>query len=168
MLLAAAAGILAASPARAQSTSAGEIRGRVVSAADRAPILGATVDVSVAPASSSSAAPAARAISGADGSFRVPGLRPGRYHVHIRSLGFSPWDSASVAVGSTSVDVGTVALVVAPLELQSVAVTEKRSDVQLAPDRNTYVVRDMPAAKGGTALDVLPPYLAWTWTSTTS
>ncbi|CAN5417655.1 TonB-dependent receptor [soil metagenome] len=33
--------------------------------------------------------------------------------------------------------------------------TEKRQDVQLAPDRNTYVVRDMPTAKGGTALDVL-------------
>ncbi|MGH7616059.1 MAG: TonB-dependent receptor plug domain-containing protein, partial [Gemmatimonadaceae bacterium] len=61
-----------------------------------------------------------------------------------------------MAVASTGVaDVGTVRLVAAALELQSVAVTEKRSDVQLAPDRNTYVVRDMPAAKGGTALDVL-------------
>ncbi len=51
--------------------------------------------------------------------------------------------------------VGTVSLVAAPLELQSVAVTETRPDIQLAPDRNTYVVRDMPAAKGGSALDVL-------------
>ncbi|HST08047.1 MAG TPA: TonB-dependent receptor, partial [Gemmatimonadaceae bacterium] len=31
----------------------------------------------------------------------------------------------------------------------------QRQDVQLAPDRNTYVVHDMPTTRGGTALDVL-------------
>jgi hypothetical protein len=34
-------------------------------------------------------------------------------------------------------------------------VTGQKRDVELAPDRNTYVVRDMPTTRGGTALDVL-------------
>jgi hypothetical protein len=135
----------------AQVTGTGEIHGRVVNNASKAPIAGATVDVTV----TGSGVALARATSGADGEFRVTGLKPGRYHVHIRWLGYSPRDLASVSIASAGVDVGTIALTAAPLELQSVAVTEKRPDVQLAPDRNTYVVRDMPAAKGGTALDVL-------------
>ena len=87
--------------------------------------------------------------------FHAKGLKPGRYHLHIRALGYTPWDIASVTLGSASVDVGTVSLTAVPLELQSIAVNERRQDVQLAPDRNTYVVRDMPTAKGGSALDVL-------------
>src|SRR5205085_60853 len=34
-------------------------------------------------------------------------------------------------------------------------VTMDRQAAQLAPDRNTYVVRDMTTTRGGTALDVL-------------
>jgi hypothetical protein len=134
-----------------QGTDTGEIRGRVVGDAGKGPIVGATVDVTA----SGSGATLARATSGADGVFRAQGLKPGRYHVHIRWIGYRPRDLASVTVASSSVDVGTVSLTAAPLELQSIAVTEKQQDVQLAPDRNTYVVRDMPTAKGGSALDVL-------------
>ena len=145
--------IVCAASARvvAQGTNKGEIRGRVVNTASKTPIVGATVDVT-APGSGGSLA---RAATGADGVFHVQGLKPGRYHVHIRRLGYKPWDIASVDVASSSVDVGTVALTAVPLELQSIAVTEKRQDVQLAPDRNTYVVREMPTTKGGNALDVL-------------
>ncbi|MFI5257104.1 MAG: TonB-dependent receptor domain-containing protein [Gemmatimonadales bacterium] len=135
----------------AQGTNTGEIHGRVVNAASRMPIDGATVDVIAA----GSAASIARAASGADGVFRTQGLEPGRYHLHIRGLGYKPLDIASVTVASSSVDIGTVALTAAALELESVAVIQQRQDVQLAPDRNTYVVRDMPTAKGGNALDVL-------------
>jgi outer membrane cobalamin receptor len=137
----------------AQGTGTAELFGRVIDAASRAPIAGATVDVSAVGAGA--AAPLTRATSGADGVFRTQGLKPGRYHVHIRWLGYTPWDRASVAIAAASVDLGTVALVAAPHALESVAVTEKRQEVQLAPDRNTYVVRDMPTAKGGSALDVL-------------
>ena len=138
-------------PVVAQSTSTGEIRGRVVDGASKAPIAGATVDASA----TGSVVTLARAASDADGVFLVKGLKPGRYRVQVRRLGFATFDRSSVTVGSSIVDVGTVTLTAAPLELQSVAVTEKRADVQLAPDRNTYVVRDMPTAKGGNALDVL-------------
>lgn len=135
----------------AQGARGGEIRGRVTSGTSAAPVPGATIDASVVGTS----ATLARATSAADGAFLLPRLAPGRYRLRIRALGYAPRDLPSVAVTTAAVDVGAVALVATPHELQSVAVTERRQEVQLAPDRNTYVVRDMPAAKGGSALDVL-------------
>lgn len=149
------------SPAAAQDTSAtggvttngGEIHGRVVNAAGKIPIGGARLDVT----SSVAGAPATHAFTGADGDFRFQKLAPGRYRVLIRALGYAPRELASIEISSvsSSVDVGTVTLGATALELQSLQVTGQRSDVQLAPDRNTYIVRDMPTTKGGTALDVL-------------
>lgn len=129
------------------------MRGRVVNAAGQSPIGIATVEVTRA----GTVRAAARAATGADGGFRVQGLRPGRYRVRIRAIGFTPRELPAIEIGpsSPSVDVGTVTLTAAPLELQAVAVTGQQQTVQLAPDRNTYVVRDMPTTRGGTALDVL-------------
>jgi outer membrane cobalamin receptor len=138
-------------PSPAQAAPGGEIRGHVANSASNAPLPGITIDVTAA----GSQATVARGTSSADGLFRITALRPGRYHVHVRALGYAPWDNPSVTVASASVDLGTIRLVNVALKLESVAVTEKRQDVQLAPDRNTYVVRDMPTAKGGSALDVL-------------
>jgi outer membrane cobalamin receptor len=142
-----------ASPVRAQATGTGEIRGRVVNADGKTPLPAATVDATAL----GSTAPAGRAAAGTDGTFRVQGLPPGRYRVRIRALGYRPWESPSVDVtaAAPSVDVGTVSLSAAPQALQAVGVTERRREVQLAPDRNSYVVRDMPTTKGGNALDVL-------------
>jgi outer membrane receptor for ferrienterochelin and colicin len=135
------------------STTSGEIRGRVLSADNKAPLGLATVEVTRFGATTSST----RAATAADGVFHLQGLQPGRYRVQIRALGYTPKEFRSVEIGSTSltVDLGTVALVAAPLQLQSVQVTTQRQNIQLAPDRNTYVVRDMPTTRGGTALDVL-------------
>jgi outer membrane cobalamin receptor len=138
------------SRAVAQGANTGDIHGRVVNVASKFPIAGATVDVM-----SASGVSLARSASGADGAFRAQGLKPGRYHVHIRALGYKPWDSTSVTLASSSADIGTVALTAVALQLESITVTQTRQEVQLAPDRTTYVVRDMPAAKGGSALDVL-------------
>jgi Outer membrane protein beta-barrel family/Carboxypeptidase regulatory-like domain len=137
----------------AQNTNPGEIRGHVINAESTTPIATATVNVTVA----GSAVSVARAPVGTDGNFHVQGLRPGRYRIQIRALGYKPWELASIDItaASPSVNVGTVTLIAAPLELQSMAVTEKRQEVQLAPDKNSYVVRDMPTTKGGNALDVL-------------
>lgn len=138
-------------PLAAQDGSAGAIRGQVVNGPSTTPVAGATIDVTT-PGSSVTRA---RATTAADGRFRIEGLTPGRYQLRVRALGYKPRDLPPVVVAAAIVDLGTVALVAVPHELQSVAVTEKRPDVQLAPDRNTYVVRDMPTAKGGSALDVL-------------
>jgi outer membrane receptor for ferrienterochelin and colicin len=156
-MLATTIAVGASTPVTAQGTPAtapasrSEIRGHVVNAASKTAITAASVDVTLIGASAS----AGRASTAADGAFRVQGLRPGRYRVQVRALGYKPFEIASVDLRTASADVGTVALVAAPLQLQSVAVTEKRQEVQLAPDKNSYVVRDMPATKGGSALDVL-------------
>ena len=135
----------------AQGIPAGDIRGRVVNSASNTPLAGITIDVSVAGTTPT----IGRATSATDGVFRISGVKPGRYAVHIRALGYAPYDNPSVTVEMSSVDIGTIKLTNVALALESVAITERRQDVQLAPDRNTYVVRDMPTAKGGSALDVL-------------
>ena len=135
------------------SSNIGVIIGHVVDSATNTPISAATVDVKIARATASTA----RAATGADGSFRVEGLQPGRYSVRIRALGYTPRPLAPVEVSpsSSSIDVGTVFLNAAPVQLQSLQVTGQKQEVQLAPDRNTYIVHDMPTTRGGTALDVL-------------
>ncbi len=147
--------LAASSPAAAQGTAAtsGEIRGRVVNAATKTPIGMATVYV----ADSGAAGVAAHTSTDVDGGFRVPGLPPGRYRVRIIAIGYAPRVVPSIEIGasSASVDVGTVTLTASALQLQPMVVTGQKRDVELAPDRNIYVVRDMPTTRGGTALDVL-------------
>jgi hypothetical protein len=135
------------------SSNAGVITGHVVDSASKTPITLANVDLTIAGA----AAAVARGATAADGSFRVEGLQPGRYKVRIRALGYTPRPLPPIEIGpsSSSIDLGTVALLAAPVQLQSLKVTGQKQDVQLAPDRNTYIVRDMPTTRGGTALDVL-------------
>lgn len=144
------------SPAWAQNTqpaNTGVITGHVIDSASNTPISLATIDVTIAGA----AAPVRRDATTADGSFRIEGLEPGRYTVRIRALGYTPRPLPPIEVGpsSSSIDVGTVFLKAAPVQLQSLKVTGQKQEVLLAPDRNTYIVRDMPTTRGGTALDVL-------------
>ena len=135
------------------ATRSGDLRGRVVSGAGAAPVGTATVEVTRLGA----VIIAGRASTASDGTFRLQGLRPGRYRVRVRAIGFTPRELPIVAIGAATpgVDIGIVTLAAAALELQAVAVTGQQREVQLAPDRNTYVVRDMPTTRGGTALDVL-------------
>ena len=137
----------------APSSNTGAITGHVVDSAANTPINLANVDVTIAGTKGS----VARAATGADGSFRVEGLQPGRYNVRIRALGYTPRPLPPIQVGpsSSSIDVGTVFLNAAPVRLQSLEVTGQKQDVQFAPDRTIYIVRDMPTTRGGTALDVL-------------
>ncbi len=135
------------------SSTGAVITGNVVDSASNTPINSATVDMRIAGAKVSTA----RASTSADGSFRVEGLQPGRYIVRVRSVGYTPrpLPPIELRLPSSSYDVGTVFLNAAPVQLQSLQVTGQRQEVQLAPDRNTYIVRDMPTTRGGTALDVL-------------
>jgi hypothetical protein len=141
-----------ATPARAVSRDA--LRGRVLDARSRTPITTATIEASLV---ASAGAVAARARSGADGTFRLQGLPAGRYRIRVRALGFAPRELASVAVDGKppGADVGDVALSPVAVEMQRVVVQERQRDIQLEPDRNTYEVRDMPTTRGGNALDVL-------------
>jgi len=147
--------ILATHSAAAAQTpmTSGEIRGRVVNAAGKTPVAMAMVSVT----DSGAAVPAIHTSTDADGGFRVSGLRPGRYRVRIVAIGYKPRELSPIEIGpsSLSADVGAVTLTPAPIELQSIVIQGQKHDVELAPDRITYVVRDMPTTRGGTALDVL-------------
>lgn len=133
--------------------STGEIRGRVVHAVSGAAVATATVyatDVSTGASSG-------HVTTSADGSFHLTALQAGRYRVTVRALGFAPKTLPLVELSAArpTVDVGNIALTAAVVQLEEQAVTARREDVQLSPDRTSYVVRDMPTTKGGTALDVL-------------
>ena len=131
----------------------GEIRGVAVNATTKAAIPNANIEVTIAGA----ATPAGRAVTTADGTFRIQSLALGRYRVLIRALGYRPVEVQAVDIVSASprTDIGTVALTASAVELQAVEVIVHRQDVLLAPDRNTFVVKDMPTTRGGNALDVL-------------
>ena len=122
-------------------------------AGSAAPIPSATVDVT----SGSGGGSSAHVTTAADGSFRVTALRAGRYRVMVRALGFAPkvLPMVELSAARPDADVGVVSLTAAVVQLQEQAVTAHREEVQVTPDRTTYVVRDMPTTKGGTALDVL-------------
>jgi len=144
-----ATAIVLAVPFRAAAqdipASTGEIRGHVINAATKAPIGTAKV-----------AAAAAQTSTDTAGNFRLQGLQPGSYRVRILALGYAPREVAvEIGPASPSVDIGTVTLTAAVVVLQPLQITGQKQDVELAPDRNIYVVRDMPTTRGGTALDVL-------------
>jgi len=135
----------------AAAQSSGEIRGRVVNAAGRTPIGIATVDVM-----DSAGGVRAHASTDADGGFRITDLPSARYRVRVIALGYTPRVvSVEISAASPTVDLGSVALTAAAVVLQPLQVTGQKRDVELAPDRTTYAVRDMPTNRGGTALDVL-------------
>jgi outer membrane receptor protein involved in Fe transport len=137
----------------ASAPAAAQIRGRVVSGANGTPIAMATVSVT----DSGAAGVEAHTATDADGAFSIQGLAPGRYRVRIIAIGYAPRVLPSIAIGASSAssDVGTVRLTASALQLPPLVVTGQNRDVELAPDRTIYVVRDMPTTRGGTALDVL-------------
>lgn len=140
------------SPSTTSRASTGDMRGQIVDAASQAPISIATVDVY--PLTETSAP--VHASADATGRFTVHGLRPGRYRLRIRALGYALRSVTSVTITAAgSLDLGTLRLTAVATALQRVVVTSQRAQIQLAPDRSTYVVRDMPTAKGGSALEVL-------------
>ncbi len=139
--------------AQVTASSRGDIHGLVVNAGTRSPINNAEVDVMIG----SDSARASHEMTSADGRFKADGLPPGRYRLRIRALGYSPKVLPSVVIpaASLSADIGTIALSALALELQHVVVRDQKQAVELSPDRNTYVVRDMPTTRGGSAIDVL-------------
>ena len=139
--------------ARSAPSAPGEIRGRLTDSATGRPIAGASITVRRLGDSLFAGGTLPRD----DGSFRVDGLVPGSYSVRVRALGHAPLTRSRVMVTAErpAVDLGTIALAAVAQRLAELEIVAERDDQVLAPDRNTYGVRNMTTAAGGTAVDVL-------------
>lgn len=144
---------IAPAAARAQPARArGELRGTVVAAASGQPVALASVAVRGA----SDTALAGGATVRPDGTFRIEGLRPGRYTVRVRALSFAPLvRTVTIAATGGTVDLGRLALATVAAQLGGVQVKAQQDAATLTAGANTYQTKDLAAASGGTAIDVL-------------
>lgn len=159
-LLAFLIGVVGAGPVSAQTVGArrpvaavGEVVGRLVDSASGRPVTTGSVAVRRA----TDSAFASGALPKDDGSFRVDGLTPGRYTLRVRVIGFAPVlrNNIVVTAEKPTVDVGVIALNIVATKLAAEHVVADREETVLAPDRNSYSVKNMTTASGGTAIDVL-------------
>jgi outer membrane receptor protein involved in Fe transport len=132
---------------------AGEVRGSVQDAATMRPIGSASVAVY----SVRDSTLVTGTLTRGDGTFRIEGLRPGRYYVRISYIGYTPETAPNVAIApdALTANLGAIRLAQGAVQVEGVTATAERQQVALAPDRNTFTVRDMPGVTGGTATDVL-------------
>jgi ferric enterobactin receptor len=141
-------------PARPPVPTAGpgEIRGTVVDAETNTPLSAASVAVW----SRADSSLVAGAVTRADGSFRVEGLRPGSYFLRVSTLGYGPRSTEEITVAEAAprVAAGRIALSRSAIAVEGIDVEVERPTVVMAPDRNVYRARDIAPA-GGTASDVL-------------
>ncbi|HYW09141.1 MAG TPA: TonB-dependent receptor [Longimicrobium sp.] len=140
-------------PEAGAAQAAGGITGVVVGGDDGAPIRSASAEVRSAADSSL----VTGALTGADGAFRIQGLRPGRYYLRVSALGRSPTTRAGITISAAAprANVGQIRLAAAALQLEGLTATAERREAALAPDRNSYSLRDMPATTGGNTVDAL-------------
>ncbi|MFN2565515.1 MAG: TonB-dependent receptor domain-containing protein [Gemmatimonadaceae bacterium] len=132
----------------------GEIRGSVLDESG-APISGASVAIRSKPDS----ALVAGAIAGANGAFRIQGLRPGTYSLRVTSLGFRPrTQELTIGDASPRVAVGGLRLSRVAVTLEGVQVTSERATVTIEPDRNSYRAKDVAPSAGNASevLDAVP------------
>ena len=132
---------------------AGEVRGQLVDATSHQPVDAGVITVLRA----TDSVVASEARSADDGTFHVERLAVGRYFVRLRSLGFSPAvrDDVVVSRNHLVVDLGMISLVPVASQVAAQVVTAERADVTTTPDRTSYATKNMTAASGGTAVDVL-------------
>ena len=132
--------------------AAGQLSGTIVNAAGQ-PVASASVAVRTLRDS----ALVGGALTQPDGAFAVEGLAPGHYRLDVRAIGFAPLRRTDIAIAADApkVELGQVQLTAVAVQLSATTVTAEREQATLAPDRNSYVVKDMATASGGTAVDVL-------------
>ncbi|HEX9106294.1 MAG TPA: TonB-dependent receptor, partial [Longimicrobiales bacterium] len=130
----------------------GEIEGVVVAAESGRPLAGAAVRIR--PAGDS--AVVASTLANARGRFHVDGLPIGAYLLRATSLGYAASKPLRVEVTGAAprVQLGKLELAVAPVAVRPLEVVGRR-DVVLAPDRTIYSTALLPAAAGGSAVDLL-------------
>jgi ferric enterobactin receptor len=124
--------------------AAGEVLGTIVDTATKEPVARASVAIR----SRKDSSLVTGAITEANGSFRIQGLRSGDYYLRTTAIGFRPRSyTFSVTDAAPKVNVGPVTLTRIAITLQSVQVEGQAPTVVIEPDRNTYRAKDVaPAA----------------------
>jgi len=135
------------------ATGVGEIRGRLTDSTSGQAVVSGSVTIR----RQSDTSFVGGTLPKPDGTFRVDGLPPGRYTLRFRSLGFAPIARKDLVISADKpvVDVGTLQITVVATKLAGQEITAERDEQVLSPDRNSYSVKNMTAAAGGTAIDVL-------------
>lgn len=143
----------AATAALAASAEAAAIRGRFVEPPGDAPL--AAVEVVARRAADSTVV--AHTLSGTDGRFTLDGLPLGTYLLRASLLGHATLHRAGLELTEQApvLELGTLPLAVAALALPGITATTERATSTVAPDRNIYLTKDMPAAASGMAVDIL-------------
>lgn len=142
----------ATAPALAQTPAQGQIRGLVSSEAGQSL---AAAQIVLRNAADSSAVRAT--VSNNDGRFQIDRVPAGTYNLRITFVGYKPHNILNVVLTDEKsiVELGTMTLTVAPIELTQLEATAAKSPVVIEADRTIHDTRDMVAAKGGKAVDVL-------------
>ena len=138
---------------RPVATGIGEIHGTITDSISGRTV--ATGSITVRRAGDSSFA--GGSLPKADGAFRVDGLVAGRYTLRIRALGYSQVIRGEIVITAAkpTVDIGIIKLSTVATTLKGQDVVAEREDIVVAPDRTSYSMKNMSAAAGGTAIDVL-------------
>jgi ferric enterobactin receptor len=142
-------------PGAQQPAAAGEVRGKVVEAKSEAPVSRASV--SLRPKGGT--AILTGAIAAENGTFRLPGLRPGVYTLRTTYIGFAPvTQEVTITPAAPVVNLGNIAISRVAVELSAVTVAEERATVTVEPDRNSYRAKDVApaAANASEVLDAVP------------
>ena len=124
--------------------AAGEVLGSIVDTATKEPVARASVAIR----SRKDSSLVTGAITEANGSFRIQGLRSGDYYLRTTAIGFRPRSyTFSITDAAPRANVGPVTLTRIAVTLQSVQVEGQAPTVVIEPDRNTYRAKDVaPAA----------------------
>jgi outer membrane receptor protein involved in Fe transport len=156
LLISTAAAARAQAPAGAagpqQAPPAGEIKGNVIDGDANMPVARASITVRTRPAGTL----VTGAVAKDDGTFRVTGLRPGKYYLRVTSIGYGPVSTPEFTVvpASLNVDAGTIKMAKVAVALGDVEVKAERDAVTIEPDRNTYRAKDV-AATANNASEIL-------------
>lgn len=135
----------------------GTVSGVVVDAATAEPLATASVAVWQLPQAGGDTTLVTGAITGAEGAFRVEGLRAGHYRAVVSFVGYHSraFEDVEIREAERHVDLGTVELAPDVAVLEGVEVQAERQQVQVQIDRTVYSTADDPASAGGSATNVL-------------
>ena len=143
------AGPLAAQ-AKVRPAGGGRISGNVTGP-DGRPLAAAAVTLRAA----ADSALVTGAIADAEGRFQITGLPAGGYDLRVSLIGHVATNRQVTLAADEVVALGAIRLEVLPVQINGVEAAAERAPVVLAPDRTVYDVKEMPAADGGSAADVL-------------